>query len=126
MLIAGIAEDHTAAANDNRDLIDSHFELVQHFLHAGIFVKIEIGVRMAVASEKLFYPQSARGVRRTDERHVADVIGDQLQPAKNEGGHKHLADADVGLHNSLHFLGTKFDYLACLTHPARIPASGGR
>src|SRR6202171_1850841 len=73
---------------------------------------------MAIAGEGLFYPQVTRGVRRTDDRHVADVIGDQLQPAKNEGGHEHLADPDVGLDESLHFFGTKFDNLASLAHPA--------
>src|ERR1700719_1235226 len=55
-------------------------------------------------------------MRRTDKRYVADVIGDQLQPAKNEGGHEHLADSDVGLHESLQFLRAKFDNLAGLAH----------
>ena len=53
---------------------------------------------------------------RTDNRYISDVVGDQLKPSKNEGGHEHLADADVGLHDRLHFFGTKFEYFASFTH----------
>ena len=116
LLIAGILEHGFAAANQDRNFGNAHVELIEHLLHAVIFIEIEIGIGMPVASEKFFDTQSAGTMRRPDEHHVARVLGDQLQTAHDKCGHQDLAEIHIGLHQLLHGFAIKLDYFAGLAH----------
>jgi len=85
-LDVGIDQFHStasAAADHNRNVRDTDFKPIEHVLRVAI--AIEINVKgMPVPGQELLRPKSLRAVRRADHDRVAQIVGNQFDPAQDE------------------------------------------
>ena len=99
---------------------------IEQLLRVGVAIEIDVGVRMAVAGQKLLHPQRAGAMRRADEDDIPEATRNQLDPAEDERPHEDLAQLGVGLHEGEQLLAIELDHLARLADAQRAPMPGGR
>ena len=82
-------------ADDDGDLGGLHVETVEQFLRRPVGIEIDVGVRKAIAAEKLAQIEGLGGVARAHQDDRSPAAANQLQPAQNEGAQQDLAQLGV-------------------------------
>ena len=113
---AWILEDASAAADQDRHLVDRYLEAFEQGLHVGVGVDVDADVGIAVTRQEFAQAQGAGRVARTEQHRFALTGRHQSHASQDERAHKHFADLGVGLHDVAQARLADRQDLACLAH----------
>src|SRR5262249_52990189 len=102
----------TATANQDGNVGDLNFEMIEQALDVRVAIDVEVRVRIAIAAEKRLEPKRAGRVLRPRQNHVARKIRHQVGPSKDECAKKQLAQLGISLDQMLQCGAIEFDQLA--------------
>ena len=114
LLIVWIAQEATAATDQHRNVADGEVKAIEHLLHVGVPVEVEVLEGVSVAGQELLHSKRRRGMRRADEHDVTNPLRRELHAAIDEGSHQELADLGVGLHDAQQLFASHLDHFARL------------
>ena len=93
--LARVAEHCAPPAQDHRHVLDAHAEALEQVLDVGRGLDVEVGVRLAVASQEFLELQRARRVPGPDENGIAQTARDTERPAQEKDAHQDVAELHV-------------------------------
>ncbi len=116
--VAGVAQNQRAAADHDRNFGDLNVELIENGLNVRIALYIQIGVRMAVAGQKLAQAQGVAGMVGSDQDRIAKLVADEIRAAQQESTQENLAERGIGLENTTQIRSSDFQERTRLDGPA--------
>ena len=96
---ARILEDASAAADQDRHLVDRNLKAFEQGLHIAVGVDVDADVGITVARQEFTQAQGAGRVARTEQHRFALTGRHQSHAPQDERAHEHFADLRVGLHD---------------------------
>ncbi|HTB75646.1 MAG TPA: hypothetical protein VK762_20485 [Polyangiaceae bacterium] len=91
-------------------------EAFEQLLHVGRGLDVEVGVRLAVASQEFLELQRARRVPRPDENGIAQTARDTERPAQEKGAHQDVAELRVSDDDAPQAFSADFEDRPVLAH----------
>jgi len=71
--------------------------MVKQLLDLGLALKIDVSVRVSIASQELLDSQRPGRIVRTQEYRVSPAVSDEFHPAQDECAHENLAQLAIGI-----------------------------
>ena len=97
-MIARIAQDRRASANEHRKIVDRKVKTIEHFLDAFVAIGVDRRVWMRVSREEFLDANRIRRMIRSDEHHISNPARKQSRSAQQKRADEDLAQLGVGLY----------------------------
>ena len=110
-LIGWIAQYCGAPTDQNGQVVNRQRKPIEHFLNLGITLEIDVGIRLVIASQKLFDAQGVKQVAGANQNDVTNFARNLFETTQDERSQKNIAEFTVGLDKGLQRLALDFDEL---------------